>query len=145
VEDETRAHLAARYGHAARDVLRLAAAAPRLAQRITRELPDIGAEAAFAAGHEQARSLGDVMLRRTRLGILDARRMSDPAAEEVLLVARAMAGELGWDDARVGRELDAWTEEARLEGIVARGARPAASDRLEEASMKAGAAPEEAA
>ena len=73
----SRAHLAARYGHAARDVLRLAAAAPQLAERISPELPDIAAEAAFAAGHEQARSLADVLLRRTRLGLLDARAPGD--------------------------------------------------------------------
>jgi glycerol-3-phosphate dehydrogenase len=145
VEQETREHLASRYGHAARDVLRLAAAAPRLAHRITPELPDIAAEAAFAAGHEQARSLGDVMLRRTRLGILDARRLCHPGSEEVVLVARAMAGELGWDKARIERELDAWRDEALLEGVVPHGARPPESDRVEEAPLKAGAAPEEAA
>ncbi|MGH2715094.1 MAG: FAD-dependent oxidoreductase, partial [Thermoleophilaceae bacterium] len=37
VEDDTRAHLTARYGHAARDVLRLAAAAPHLARRLSPE------------------------------------------------------------------------------------------------------------
>ena len=68
VEADTRVHLAARYGHAARDVLRLAAAAPRLAGRLSPDLPDLAAEAAFAAGHEQARSLADVLLRRTRDG-----------------------------------------------------------------------------
>ncbi|MGH2783117.1 MAG: FAD-dependent oxidoreductase, partial [Thermoleophilaceae bacterium] len=67
VEEDTRAHLVARYGHGARDVLRLAAAAPHLARRISPDLPDIAAEAAFAAGHEQARSLADVLLRRTRV------------------------------------------------------------------------------
>ena len=39
------------------------------------ELPDLVAEAAFAVGHEQARSLADVLLRRTRLGLLDARSL----------------------------------------------------------------------
>ena len=145
VDHDTRAHLAARYGHAARDVLALVVAAPQLAERISSELPDIAAEAAFAAANEQARSLGDVLLRRTRVGLLDARRLSSPAAREVALVAAAMAGELGWDDARIERERDAWSEEARLEGLVPGGARPIATDRLEEASLKAGAAPEEAA
>ena len=145
VELETRAHLAARYGHAARDVLGLALTAPQLAQRISPELPDIAAEAAFAAGHEQARSLGDVLLRRTRLGLLDARALSDPAAAGVGLAGRAMAGELGWDEGRLEREVNAWGEEARLEGLVPGGARPVAADRLEEAPLKAGAAPEEAA
>jgi glycerol-3-phosphate dehydrogenase len=145
VEHDTRAHLAARYGHAARDVLGLAASAPQLAQRISPELPDIAAEAAFAAARQQALSLGDVLLRRTRLGVLDARPLSDPSADAVGRVGRAMAGELGWNEARLERELHAWSEEARLEGLVPGGARPVAADRLERAPLRAGAAPEEAA
>jgi glycerol-3-phosphate dehydrogenase len=145
VEADSRAHLAARYGHAARDVLRLAVAAPGLARRISPELPDLAAEAAFAVGHEQARSLGDVLLRRTRLALLDARTLCDPGAEEVRSVARAMAGELGWDEPRIEHELRAWGEEAESEGLVPHGGRPARSERREEAPLQAGAAPEEAA
>jgi glycerol-3-phosphate dehydrogenase len=145
VERDTRAHLAARYGHAARDVLRLAAAAPQLAARISPDLPDIAAEAAFAAGHEQAHSLADALLRRTRLGVLDARRLSAPGAQGARLAARAMAGELGWDDDRVERELRDWSTVAGLEGLVPAGPAPAAPERVEEAPLRAGAAPEEAA
>ena len=39
-----------------------------LAQPIVPGLPDLLAEAPFAARNEQARSVGDVLLRRTRLG-----------------------------------------------------------------------------
>jgi glycerol-3-phosphate dehydrogenase len=145
VEEDSREHLARRYGHAARDVLRLAAAAPQLARRISPELPDLVAEAAFAAGHEQARSLADALLRRTRLGILDARPLSAPGAEGARLAARAMAGELGWGDARVEQELRDWTEVSRREGLVPGGAPSPAPDRREEAAVRAGAAPEEAA
>jgi glycerol-3-phosphate dehydrogenase len=145
VEDDTRAHLAARYGHTARDVLRLAAAAPQLVRRLSPELPDIAAEAAFAAGHEQARSVADVLLRRTRLGLLDARRLTSPDAEGVRLAARAMAGELGWDDARAQREVRDWDATARLEGLVPAAPQPAAPERAEQAPLGAGAAPEEAA
>jgi glycerol-3-phosphate dehydrogenase len=119
VDDESRAHLASRYGHAAQFVLRLVEAAPELGERISPELPDIVAEAPFAAAHEQARSLGDVLLRRTRLGLLDARPLTAPGAERPRVVAEAMAAELGWDDARVARELDDWRELARAEGLVA--------------------------
>jgi len=118
VDDESRAHLAARYGHAARDVLRLAEAAPQLAGRLSPELPDIAAEIAFAAGHEQAHTLGDVLLRRTRLALLDARRLSAVDAAANRLAARAMAGELGWDEARIEQELADWGEVARLENLV---------------------------
>ena len=119
VDEESRAHLAARYGHAAQFVLRLAEAAPELGERISPELPDIVAEAPFAAAHEQARSLGDVLLRRTRLGLLDARALTAPGAERPRVVAEAMAAELGWDPARIARELDDWRELARAEGLVA--------------------------
>jgi glycerol-3-phosphate dehydrogenase len=118
VDGDSRAHLAARYGHAARDVLRLAEAAPQLAGRLSPELPDIVAEAAFAAGHEQARALADVLLRRTRLALLDARRVCSADAEPTRLAARAMAGELGWDEARIEQELADWAEVARLENLV---------------------------
>ena len=145
VEEDTRSHLAARYGHAAHDVLRLAAAAPQLTHRLSPDLPDIAAEPAFAAGHEQARSLSDALLRRTRLGLLDARRLAAPGSEGALLAARAMGGELGWDEARVERELRDWVEVAGLERLVPAGPVPAAAERREEAPLRAGAAPEEAA
>ena len=121
VDEGSRVHLAARYGHAARDVLRLAVAAPQLGARISPELPDIVAEAAFAVGHEQARSLSDVLLRRTRLGLLDARSLSAPGSEGAQRAARAMAGEAGWDEARTEQELRDWAEVARREGLVPAG------------------------
>jgi glycerol-3-phosphate dehydrogenase len=147
VDDDTRTHLAGRYGHAAQLVLRLAEADPTLARRISPELPDIAAEGAYAAGHEQAHTVGDVLLRRTRLGLLDARRLCEPDAEGPRAVAQAMAGELGWDAARVERELGAWRELARAEGLVPETvAVPMPKREPEEPSPAApGAAPEEAA
>jgi glycerol-3-phosphate dehydrogenase len=130
VEDESRQQLGERYGHAAQLVLRLAEADPALALRISPELPDIAAEAAYAAGHEQAHTVADVLLRRTRLGLLDARRLCLPDANGPIVVAEAMAGQLGWDAARVQREVNAWHELARAEGLV---------------PEPVGAAPEEAA
>ncbi len=118
VDEESRAHLAARYGHAANLVMRLAAVDPHLAVRISPDLPDIVAEAAFAADHEQAHSVADVLLRRTRLGLLDARHLCEPAASGPRAVARAMAAQLGWDDARVEGELGDWRDVARAEGLV---------------------------
>ena len=120
VDEESRAHLAARYGHAAQFVLRLAEAAPELGERISPELPDIVAEAPFAAAHEQARSLGDVLLRRTRLGLLDARALTAAGRGAARGSSpRRWRAELGWDDARIARELDDWRELARAEGLVA--------------------------
>jgi glycerol-3-phosphate dehydrogenase len=110
--------LAGRYGYAARRVLDTAASRGELAQPIVAELPDLLAEAPFSAVHEQARSVGDVLLRRTRLGLLAARELSAPDGEIPRRVARAMAPELGWDDARVALEVDRFREEAEAEGLV---------------------------
>jgi glycerol-3-phosphate dehydrogenase len=118
VDAQSREHLASRYGHAANLVMRLAAVDARLAERISSGLPDIAAEAAFAVDHEQAHSVADVLLRRTRLGLLDARRLCEPGAAGPARVARAMGGQLGWDEERVEREVAAWQELAREEGLV---------------------------
>jgi glycerol-3-phosphate dehydrogenase len=98
--------------------MHLAAAAPELGRRISPDLPDIVAEAAYAAGHEQARSLADVLLRRTRLGLLDARHLVADAAEGPRLAAGAMARELDWDETRLERELADWRDCVRAEGLV---------------------------
>jgi glycerol-3-phosphate dehydrogenase len=106
-----------RYGHAARGVLALAAEQPELAQRIVPSLPDLLAEAPFSVRHEQAASVADVLLRRTRLGLLAARELVD-ADGPARRVAEAMAPELGWDGPRVDLEVDRWLEVAAAEGIA---------------------------
>ena len=111
--------LASRYGHAAREVLALAGegspAHPELAQPIVAGLPDLLAEVALAARREQARSIGDVLLRRTRLGLLAARELKGPAVRRV---GEVMARELGWDDGRLELELARFAEEAAAEGML---------------------------
>jgi glycerol-3-phosphate dehydrogenase len=118
VAEDSRAALAGRYGHWAKDVLDLAASKPELARRASPELPDLVAEAAFAATREQARNLADVLLRRTRLGLLDARRFAAPGAAETEAMATAMASELGWSDNERARQLDTWQRVAAVEGLV---------------------------
>ncbi len=118
VDTESRAHLAARYGHAAHEVIELAASSAELAARITPELPDLVAEAAFAARREQTRSVADALIRRTRLGLLDARTLCADGGDGPERVARAMADELGWGEARIRAELEDWRQVARAEGLV---------------------------
>jgi glycerol-3-phosphate dehydrogenase len=77
--------------------------------------PDLLAEAVIGARLEQARSVADVLLRRTRLGLLAAPQLRD--AESVLPVAEAIGGELGWDPDRVRAEAEAWVAVAEGEGI----------------------------
>ena len=116
VPEESYARLAARYGHAARDVLAVAAERPELAEPIVAGQPDLLAEAAFAVRREQAATVGDVLLRRTRLGILAAREATDPAV--ATRVARALGAELGWDESRVAAETGEWAREAQAEGLT---------------------------
>jgi glycerol-3-phosphate dehydrogenase len=117
VSDESRAALAGRYGHAAKDVLAVAAERGELAQPIVPGLPDLLAEAVHAARAEQARSVGDVLLRRTRLGLLAAREL---ASDETIVerVATALAPELGWTADATRTEAAGFAEEALAEGNV---------------------------
>jgi glycerol-3-phosphate dehydrogenase len=110
--------LAARYGHEARRVLAEASGHPDLAGPIVEGLPDLLAEARYAAAYEQARTVGDVLLRRTRVGLLAGRAVSAAASDAPQLVARAMSAELGWDEARIAAEVRDWGDEARAEGIA---------------------------
>jgi glycerol-3-phosphate dehydrogenase len=112
--------LAARYGHAAHDVLALAAERGELAQPIVAGLPDLLAEVALAARHEQARSAADVLLRRTRLGLLAARELRPDPADHggpVARVVAVLASELGWDPARAASEGERFAAEAAAEGL----------------------------
>jgi glycerol-3-phosphate dehydrogenase len=107
--------LAFRYGHAARNVLKLAGERPELARPMVSGQPDLLAEAVIAARLEQARSVADVLLRRTRLGLLAAPQLRN--AESVRPVAEALGAELGWNRGRVRGEAGAWVEAAAAEGI----------------------------
>jgi glycerol-3-phosphate dehydrogenase len=116
VDDDAYGRLAARYGHAAHDVLAIAATRGELAQPIVDDLPDLLAEAVYAARSEQARSLADVLLRRTRVGLLAGRELL--AGEAVRRVAAATGAELGWDPARQAEETQRFGAEAAAEGIA---------------------------
>jgi len=136
VDEESRAALAARYGFAAVEVLELAGGSRELARRVCPDLPDLVAEVVFAARREQARSVADALLRRTRLGLLDARRLTEPGSGGADAVARAMADELGWDAARTAEELQSWRRVAEAEGLVP-GAVAALDGRPAEAAQRA--------
>jgi glycerol-3-phosphate dehydrogenase len=119
VPEEAYERLAGRYGHAAREVLAVARESGELAQPIVPGGPaDLLAEAVHAARREQATSVADALLRRTRVGLLAARGVADPAGETARRVAVAVGAELGWDAARSRAEARAFLDEAAAEGIV---------------------------
>ncbi len=86
-------HLGGRYGGEARVLMAAIQSDPSLAEPIVAGLSYTRAEVVFAARHEMARSVADVLSRRTRAQIY-ARDDSGDAADEV---ASLLAEELGWD------------------------------------------------
>ncbi len=131
VPGEAYTALAARYGHGAHEVLAIAAQRGELAQAIVPGCPDLLAVVALAARRAQAGSIGDVLLRRTRLGLLAANELTGPDAAEpgpgtaLGRVGDVLAGELGWSEGRLTAELEAFAVEARAEGIAAGSLAPA--------------------
>jgi glycerol-3-phosphate dehydrogenase len=119
--EASRAALAARYGYGAHEVLALAGERPELAGPIQQGFPDVMAEVVLAARREQARSVGDVLLRRTRLGLLAARELCGPDDGAPARVSRLLAQELGWDERRRSEEAEGFRREAREEGILVAG------------------------
>jgi glycerol-3-phosphate dehydrogenase len=121
IDDVGRQHLAARYGYGASEVISIARSNPALAKPIVDDMPDRLAEVTIAVRKEQAQTVGDVLLRRTRLGILSARELVAGGGEIPMAVQRVvdvMANELGWDEARKLRECDEWQRIASAEGIL---------------------------
>jgi glycerol-3-phosphate dehydrogenase len=79
------------------------------AEPLHADLPSIGAEVVHAARHEMARSVEDVLARRTRSLLLDARASIEAAPR----VATLLGDELGWDDARRRDEVESYTTLAK--------------------------------
>jgi glycerol-3-phosphate dehydrogenase len=94
-------HLAGRYGSEAAMVETLVEDDTRLGDALVPGLPYLRAEAVHAVRHEMARTLDDVLTRRTRARLL-ARDDSAAAADDV---AALIAGDLGWDDAERARQV----------------------------------------
>jgi len=97
-------HLDDRYGSLRGVVEGLLEEDPSLAAPLVPGLPYLRAEAVHAVRHEMARTLDDVLSRRTRARLLD-RTATLAAAPDV---ARLLAAELGWDDAETARQVAAF-------------------------------------
>ncbi|WP_426572535.1 glycerol-3-phosphate dehydrogenase/oxidase [Aquihabitans sp. McL0605] len=102
--DPVAVHLANRYGGEGRTVLALAEADPALAEPLVAGLPYVRAEAVYAVRHEMARSVDDVLSRRTRARLL-ARDASAAAADDV---ASLIAPLLGLSDAEAAAQASAY-------------------------------------
>jgi glycerol-3-phosphate dehydrogenase len=98
--DELR-HLIGRFGALATQVLELIAAEPELARPLAGAQAYLAAEVRYAATHEAALHVDDVLTRRTHIAF----EVPDRGDEAVETVARLMAPVLGWDEASLDREI----------------------------------------
>ena len=73
----------------------------RLGAPLVPGLPYLAAEAVFAVREEMATTLDDILARRTRARL----RARDATAEAADAVARLVAGELGWDESEIARQV----------------------------------------
>jgi glycerol-3-phosphate dehydrogenase len=95
-------HLLGRYGARVADVLALAAERPELGRPLEGAEAYLGAEVVYAASHEGALHLDDVLTRRTRISV----ETFDRGVAAARPVARLLAPVLGWDADTVARELE---------------------------------------
>jgi glycerol-3-phosphate dehydrogenase len=104
-------HLLGRYGSAIREVLDLVADDPALGQPLSHAPRYLRVEARYAASHEGALHLDDILARRLRISIDTWDRGVDVANE----VAEIVAPVLGWDEAAISREVEHYRKRVAAE------------------------------
>ncbi len=104
-------HLLNRYGSLTEELLELIAADPSLGEPLAAAEDYLRAEVVYAASHEGARHLDDVLTRRTRISIETFDRGTRSARE----AADLMAPVLGWDDAQRDREVEHYHKRVEAE------------------------------
>jgi len=106
VDGETVRHLERVYGTRSRELLSLASAHPELRGPLCPHHHGIAAEVVHAVLKEWANTLGDVLLRRTALGL-----MACQGLDCIEAVADHVGAVLGWDDVRRAHEIAAYRAE----------------------------------
>lgn len=109
-------HLLHRYGSLLGELIDLCEANPDLAKPLAHANAYIGAEIVYAASHEGALHLDDILMHRTRLNYEQADKGVGALDEMADLVAPV----LGWDDARRASEIAAYRERAAAEEAAAK-------------------------
>lgn len=100
-EQEAEARALRVYGSDAEEIRALARGDARLEAPLDAELPYIGAEVVWAAREEMACTLDDVLARRTRALLLNARAAMRMAPAAAGLLARELGKDQAWADAQV--------------------------------------------
>jgi glycerol-3-phosphate dehydrogenase len=91
------------YGSDAEQIQELAAESGELAKRLHPDLPYIAAEVVWAARMEMARSVEDVLARRTRALFLNAHAAMAMAPQVAALLATELGKDQPWADAEIKR------------------------------------------
>jgi glycerol-3-phosphate dehydrogenase len=104
-------HLLNRYGAAAEELLDLITSDPSLGEPLQGAEDYLRAEVVYAASHEGARHLDDVLTRRTRISIETFDRGTRSARES----AELMAPVLGWDKDQIEREVQHYKKRVEAE------------------------------
>lgn len=104
-------HLLNRYGSMAEEVLALIGEDPSLGEPLPAADDYLRAEIVYAASHEGARHLDDVLTRRTRISI----ETFDRGTLSARVCAELMAPVLGWDTDRVDREVEHYEKRVEAE------------------------------
>ena len=94
-------HLYRRYGDDTRAIIDMIDADQTLANAPIPGQPYVDAEFLYAARHEMATSIEDLLCRRTRAHLHDSRAALGAAAH----IARVVASTLSWDEARIESEV----------------------------------------
>jgi glycerol-3-phosphate dehydrogenase len=94
------------YGSEAEKVLALASESSELAKQMDDRLPQIAAEVVWAAREEMARTVEDVLARRTRALLLNARAAVAMAPTAARLLAHELGRDEAWSRAEVARFTD---------------------------------------
>jgi glycerol-3-phosphate dehydrogenase len=113
LEPAVAARLVARHGTQAPDVVALGREAGLLGRLVDGE-DHLEAEVAWAARHELALSIDDVLARRMRI----VHELPDRGAAVAPRVAAILGAELGWDTARQAGEVEAFLDQSRREFAV---------------------------
>jgi glycerol-3-phosphate dehydrogenase len=108
-------HLLGRYGTESAAVLALADDRPELLEPMVVGLPYVGAEFVYAAREEMARTLDDVVTRRTRATIQRAHATMDAAAA----IASLIAPDMGWDEKETAEQVARYTDSCQKELLTA--------------------------
>jgi glycerol-3-phosphate dehydrogenase len=106
-------HLLRRYGSLTQEILDLVAEHPELKEPLDGAEDHLKAEVVYAASHEGALHLTDILTRRTRISIEAWDRGVSAAPAAAALVAWI----LGWDEARTKEEVDIYLGRVEAERV----------------------------